>query len=197
MTHALTFQANIDYLLYGDTCQQHAYHTLQKLDIFSVLSEFSPVLVGTVPIDIYIQDSDLDIICEVYHFTSFQSVVTDYFQKLDNFSYAHKVVADMPRAVVNFNYNGWAIQLFAQSIPAVEQNGFKHMVIEYRILQFLGEDCKQHIRALKLCGMKTEPAFAELLQLTGDPYEALLELYAWSDERLAEFCNREGRGSFD
>lgn len=187
MTQALAFQVNIDYLLYGDARQQHAYHTLKALNVFSVLREFAPILAGTVPIDIYIQDSDLDIICEVYQFTSFQAVVTDHFQMLDHFSYTQRIVAGVLRAVVNFNYNGWAIQLFAQSIASIEQNGFKHMIIEHRILQLLGEDCKQQIRTLKLSGMKTEPAFAELLQLPGDPYNALLELHAWSDERLCEF----------
>ena len=49
------------------------------------------------------------------------------------------------------------------------------MIIEHHILQQEGEDFKRKVVALKESGMKTEPAFAQLLGLDGDPYLALLE----------------------
>ncbi|MDQ0047454.1 hypothetical protein J2T18_001737 [Paenibacillus polymyxa] len=37
---------------------------------------------------------------------------------------------------------------------------------------------------LKILGVKTESAFAKLLGLDGDAYEALLKLEDWTDEEL-------------
>jgi hypothetical protein len=48
------------------------------------------------------------------------------------------------------------------------------MITEFRILQLRGEEFRHDIIALKKSGLKTEPAFASLLGLSGDPYEALL-----------------------
>ena len=48
------------------------------------------------------------------------------------------------------------------------------MIIEAEILEEKGEDFRQKIIELKKSGIKTEPAFAQLLNLKGDPYEALI-----------------------
>jgi hypothetical protein len=42
------------------------------------------------------------------------------------------------------------------------------------------------IRAMKLAGIKTEPAFAQYFRLAGDPYEALVQLSYLDDEALRE-----------
>lgn len=68
-------------------------------------------------------------------------------------------------------------------------NGFRHMVVEQRILSIPdGENAdriRNRIRQMKRSGWKTEPAFAAVLGLEGDPYALLLELYGWDEERLA------------
>ncbi|MDP4097618.1 DUF4269 domain-containing protein [Paenibacillus sp. P96] len=46
------------------------------------------------------------------------------------------------------------------------------------------------IRSMKRDGFKTEPAFAALLGLQGDPYEELLRMYSWSDEQLRRFIDK-------
>src|SRR5689334_10748050 len=55
---------DISYLLKGNERQKAAYHALKKLRIFEDLAEYSPVLVGTIPIGIDIESSDLDILLE-------------------------------------------------------------------------------------------------------------------------------------
>jgi len=49
---------------------------------------------------------------------------------------------------------------------------------EFQILEKEGEAFKHKIIALKKQGVKTEPAFAKVLDLVGDPYEAILKYRA-------------------
>lgn len=51
---------------------------------------------------------------------------------------------------------------------------FRHMVVEHQILCTREEGFRQKILNLKRQGYKTEPAFAKVLGLRGDPYEAIL-----------------------
>lgn len=48
------------------------------------------------------------------------------------------------------------------------------MVAEWKILAEKGDSFKQKILELKRSGIKTEPAFAQMLGLKGDPYQAVL-----------------------
>jgi len=182
-----TLSYDYDYLLEGNVDQRHAHAALKQLSVFSLLSDYSPILVGTVPLDIHISSSDLDIICEVHHFEHFELLLHNHYGMLKGFRYSYKGVNGMPRAVCSFNYNGRSIEIFAQPIPTSEQSGFKHMMIEHRILKLRGERDKEQLRKLKLAGWKTEPAFAMAYKLEGDPYETLLDMYNWSDERLKAF----------
>jgi len=49
------------------------------------------------------------------------------------------------------------------------------------------------VLALRQAGLKTEPAFAELLALAGDPYAALLELESQSAPQLTALLARAAR----
>lgn len=76
--------------------------------------------------------------------------------------------------VASFQLDDFSIELFGQNIPTRQQPGYRHMLVEYRLLQDYGEDFRQQIIQLKQQGIKTEPAFAQVLGLPGNPYEALL-----------------------
>ncbi|MRX78845.1 DUF4269 domain-containing protein, partial [Pedobacter petrophilus] len=54
---------DIKYLQFGNTRQQQAYAALMNNKILSKLIKFNPILVGTIPINIHLENSDLDIIC--------------------------------------------------------------------------------------------------------------------------------------
>jgi hypothetical protein len=55
----------IDYLKNGNAKQRRAYEVLTKHKLFEKLKYYPPILAGTIPIEIDIEGSDLDIICEV------------------------------------------------------------------------------------------------------------------------------------
>jgi len=152
-----------------------------------ILQEYNPILVGTIPIDIDLPDSDLDIICEVHDFNSFEELVISSFQDFQDFRYSIRTVYGIRRIVVNFNYNGWPIEIFGQPIPSKEQNGYQHMIVEYRILKILGNKGHRMIRDLKDGGLKTEPAFAKLMKREGNAFELLLEIYDWEEDKLIDY----------
>ncbi|REK61933.1 MAG: DUF4269 domain-containing protein [Cohnella sp.] len=175
---------NIDYLSRGTQTQVQVYGILKRLRLMDLLKEYNPILVGTVPLDLDVPGSDLDIICEVREFDPFERLITRSFGKEEEFLFTRRRVQEIERIKANFNYKGWPIEIFGQAIATIEQNGFKHMVIEARLIELFGIRFKDTIKKLKAEGIKTEPAFAQVLRLEGDPYEKLLEIYDWSDEEL-------------
>ncbi|VTQ04165.1 DUF4269 domain-containing protein [Sphingobacterium daejeonense] len=56
----------LDYLKNGSEIQRKSFNLLKEYMVFEHLSEYNPILIGTIPIDIAIEESDLDIACEVY-----------------------------------------------------------------------------------------------------------------------------------
>jgi ribosomal protein S18 acetylase RimI-like enzyme len=77
-----------------------------------------------------------------------------------------------------------SIELFCQLLPVHEQVGFRHLVVEGQLLLVGGTELRRRVREHILAGMKTEPAFACVLGLEGDPSAALLTLATWSPLRL-------------
>lgn len=164
----------IDYLKSGNQKQRSAYKVLSQHRIFEKLKAYSPILAGTVPIEIDIEESDLDIICEVNDKAGFERFLRDIFSE---FSIEPESLEINGEEVVvgNFVLEGFLIEIFGQNKPVTKQNAYRHLMAEYRILQEKGEDFKNEIIALKKQGIKTEPAFGILLGLE-NPYEDLLKL---------------------
>lgn len=177
---------NINYLLQGTPAQVEVYKLLKKHFILEHMQGYNPILVGTVPLGIHVKDSDLDIICEVTDFTAFKHRLIERFHTYSDFIITDKVVSGIRRMKANFMCEGWPIEIFGQAISTINQNGYRHMVIEARILELFGDSFREQIVALKRNGMKTEPAFTQALHIDGDPYERLLELYHWTDEQILE-----------
>lgn len=175
---------DLTYLLSGNEVQQAAYRVLQKYNVMEILSPYTPILTGTIPIDIDIEGSDLDIICEVHDFLAFEQFLRSEFGDFQDFILTDKMVNGIRRMKANFRLEQFEIEVFGQPIPVTKQNAYRHMVIEDRILRLYNEEFRQHIRSLKREGYKTEPAFAKLMDLEGDPYESLLEVESWADEKI-------------
>lgn len=166
---------NVSYLTNGNERQKQAYDVLAKHSIFDILTEFEPVLTGTIPIEIDIPTSDLDICCYWINSDEFYSLVKKSFHQHKDFSITETLINDLKTIIATFKVEGFEIEIFGQNIPSKNQNAFKHMVIEHQILLEKGEEFRQVIIDLKMNGYKTEPAFAKLLGLTGNPYDAILK----------------------
>jgi hypothetical protein len=161
----------------GNERQRSAFQALQSLGVFSVLRDHTPVLVGTLPIAVDVADSDLDIVCEARDLDGFERQVTAAFGACEGFRIKRKLIKGVESVIASFVHAGFPIELFGQQRPVTEQDAYRHMVVEARLLESAGEAARREIRRLKRAGLKTEPAFARYFGLEGDPYEALLRLY--------------------
>ncbi|MCT4618161.1 MAG: DUF4269 domain-containing protein [Marinisporobacter sp.] len=180
---------NISYLLNGNDKQKKAYETLKKIEVFHILKKFNPILVGTIPINIDTENSDLDIICEVYDFDEFEGILRTHFKGMTGLKINKDEREGIKNLVANFIYGEFIIEIFGQPVPTTKQNGYKHMIIEERLLKIGGDEFKREIIKLKKEGIKTEPAFARRLNIEGNPYFELLKLEDFSDEKLLEMIH--------
>ncbi|TPG38220.1 DUF4269 domain-containing protein [Flavobacterium pectinovorum] len=165
----------INYLKIGNPKQILAFEVLSETKILSNLAEFDPILVGTIPINIDIENSDLDIICYWKNKAEFAEKLKTLFANESEFQIRETLINNQETVIANFKINSFEIEIFGQNIPTKNQNGYKHMLIEYEILKAKDENFRLEIIKLKQNGYKTEPAFASLLGLNGDPYSELLK----------------------
>lgn len=156
---------------------------LRELDLLNDLARFEPTVIGTPPLGIDLESSDIDIACTHDDLREFELEVTRRFNQLNGFQSEHFL--DLPGRAVRaaFSSHGWEVELFCQTIPIQEQWGFRHFLIEKRLLK-VQPALKSRVIQLKRSGLKTEPAFAAALGLDGDPFEAMLLLESYSDRKL-------------
>ncbi len=174
-TYLIQFE-DISYLREGSPRQQQAYQILTWEGILDALRAFDPLLCGTLPLRIDIPSSDLDIICCWKDRDAFKMTLQTAFGSRHGFSLVEKMVRQTDTVIATFVAGGFFIEVFGQAVPSREQDAFRHMLIEDRILRERGEEFRRQIIALKEEGFKTEPAFCHLLGLDGDPYMALLKV---------------------
>lgn len=169
---------NIEYLKTGNPKQIQAYKILTQNKVLETLLEFDPILVGTIPINIDIENSDLDIICYWKNKTEFISKITNAFQIKTGFKIWETVIDERESIVANFRIDDFEIEIFGQNLPTQNQNGYRHMIIEHKIMESKDENFRLEIIKLKQNGYKTEPAFGKLLGLKNNPYHELLDYKA-------------------
>ena len=174
---------DISYLAEGNPRQRKCFGILRQAGVMEILAPYGPILTGTIPIETDIPSSDLDIVCEVHDPEEFAATLRKNFGSYDRFS----LRGSGGTVVCGFFTGGEEIEIFGSPVHSVRSNAYRHMIVEHRLLTILGGDFRRQVVELKLGGLKTEPAFARLLGLPGDPYEALLELETMTDERLAGF----------
>ncbi|WP_202923397.1 DUF4269 domain-containing protein [Pontibacter pudoricolor] len=155
----------IEYLKTGTPKQQEAYDVLTKYSIMEYLQPYSPILAGTIPIDVDIENSDLDIICYWQNADEFKINLCKYFYGYKDIQIVDKLVRDQRTIIANFKVSNFEIEIFGQNKPSQEQYAYRHMVIENYLLLSKGNQFRQTIRELKVQGFKTEPAFAYALGL--------------------------------
>lgn len=176
------------FLADGSADQRRAFAVLSRYRPFDRLAGYDIGLAGTFPIDIAIEGSDLDILVRAAPDSAGPLLDAGFGQEA---GYCRRMirVADGPALVASFTLDGLPVEIFVQDVPVVLQSGWRHMLVEARLL-CLDPSLRPAVRALKRAGIKTEPAFSRLLDLPGDPYLALLTLEGRSDDALADLLSQ-------
>ncbi|QXP58087.1 DUF4269 domain-containing protein [Cellulophaga sp. HaHa_2_95] len=166
----------IDYLKSGNERQKLAFSDIKKHKVLEKLKKYHPILTGTIPIEIDVLESDLDIICECQNHSEFKAYLLDQFSQKKDFKMYSILQNDIESTIAEFKTDNFLFEIFGQNIPTEKQDAYRHMIIERNILEEKGFEFKQKVKDLKSSGIKTEPAFAKLLGLKGNPYAELLKL---------------------
>jgi hypothetical protein len=168
---------NIDYLKSGTPSQQQTWSILKKTNILIHLFEYNPIVIGSIPINIDINGSDIDIACEVYKADLFIQNLTSYYPKISITQRTGVVIGRM--SIDNMDF-----EIYGENRPVNQQSGYIHMLVEAMLLELGGNRLRQQIRQLKKSGLKSEPAFAQYLKISGDPYIELLNLSKLSLQQM-------------
>ena len=147
------------------------------------LSEYSPQMAGTIPLGIATGGSDLDVVMQAHDFDKLANDILKCFPE-------GKIKMSSNNLTANFDHRKLPVEFYAEKTLPIEQKAYRHLRIEGRLLKLLGSDFKNQIIKLKSDGLKTEPAFGKLLNLS-HPYEQLLDLYWLSDQELLERLSKQ------
>ncbi len=174
---------DLSFMQSGTPRQQAAWQSLRETRALERLADFDAVLAGTIPIDVDIPGSDLDIICEARDLVQCEQVVARHFSEMDSFKIQRFDVDGEASMLASFKHGQFCYEIFAQAVPVLQQNAVLHMLVEVQLLSIGGERARQAVRRLKLKGIKTEPAFAAYFGIRGDPYVELRKMaLRWIEE---------------
>jgi len=175
---------DITYLKTGTQRQKEVYSTLQELNVLHTLRDYNATLVSTICLDIDVPESDLDIICQFLAADKFEFTLQKEFKDHRDFSISRTGSENSVQIVAEFKSGNFIIEIFGSVLPIEEQNAYRHLSVARRLIKLGGDSFREKLRNLKSKGFKTEAAIAELLNLSGDPYAAVLKLEEASDRHL-------------
>ena len=156
-----------------------------------VLKRHRPIVAGTIPIDVDVKNSDIDILCGYESSGEFEQTIRKRFSRQKDFSFKRTRSRGEESLVASFDYKGYKVEIFGQMRVPEEQDGFVHMIVEHRILRLCSSRFREEVKRLKSEGLGTEPAFARLLGIDKDPYETLRGFKNLDDGELAAHIPKE------
>lgn len=157
---------------------------LQATRLIELLHPYDPHVAGTPPLGLDLPASDIDILCHAPDIIDFTRSVWGALAGMTAFS-MHQWASGWRPVVATFEGRGWRFEIFASTQPVAEQAGWRHFLVERRLLALGGELFRSSVMRHRQAGSKTEPAFAAALGLAGDPYLTLLKLESQADDDLA------------
>jgi hypothetical protein len=164
---------------------------LAECDVLGRLAPFDPRAAGTPPLGLDLPGSDIDVLCFAPDARAFTDAVWHNFSSAPAFT-AKQLMREPRPVVASFEAAGWRVEIYGEAIPVERQRGWRHFAVERRLLALGTQDLAAAVLAQRGQGLKTEPAFAAVLGLSGDPYLALLDLGEQDDETLVSVLRTGG-----
>lgn len=156
---------------------------IESSEVLTSLLAFDPRVVGTLPLGLAVPGSDVDIVCHAFDPVGFAEVVWRRYHSCDDFLLYQWASTGRP-VIARFAWHGWPFEIFASQRPVDEQQGWLHFEVERRLLALDDGRLRNAVMRLRSLGAKTEPAFAAVLGIAGDPYRGLLDLVHETDDQL-------------
>lgn len=160
--------------------KDRAQRAIDEIAILESLKPFQAAVVSTIFVELDLDASDIDIICCYADPADYLSSLSDLFENYDGF----QICQNGEVIIANFWFCGFEFEIYATSLEVQQQAAYRHYKIMERLTAEGGPNFKRSIRQLKSQGLKTEPAICEYLHISGNPYEAILEVENWSDAYL-------------
>ena len=161
--------------------------------VLDLLAGFDPRIAGTLPLGVSMAGSDIDILCHAPEPDDVADLLWRCRDRLPAFNLRRWMSAGRP-LVATFAIGDWPVEVFASPVDVDRQEGWRHFLVEQRLLALGGTALRERVMALRQGGGKTEPAFAAALGLHGDPYAELYGLSQAPDAELRDVLNVAGIG---
>lgn len=181
----------------GMTAQRLSTETvraiLDEVRIFESLEAFDPRWVGSIPLDIHGPGADADICCSANgNLDGFEAFLRSEFGGLSDASVSPNQHAGEASVIAKFSLGDLPVEIYGRNRPVETHESYIHWLAEHRLLDLAGDRLLEDVRVTKAAGLKTEPAFAQVLGLGGDPYSELLKLASPSDSALRSVLQNAG-----
>lgn len=168
---------------------RRVFSALTETALLLKLKNHNPLVVGTFPLGIETDTSDIDICLTYDNESDLLNLLTKEFSHFDDFNISECCLFSGKALQTNFKHAETSLkfELIAQNTPSEKQVAYQHFQIEEKILKYSGRAFRELLIAERANGLKTEPAFAKVLSLSGDPYAELLKLNKLSLVELRKF----------
>lgn len=171
---------------------QKVFSMVKKSKILHQLRAYNPLIAGTFPLGIDNAKSDIDLILCAPDLTELQGAIRRWYRVAPGFQDRLCKVDGVSSYIANFVLLDIPIEIFAQHAPSVKQTAYSHFHVEEKLLKVGGCDFRNTIMKYRQQGFKTEESFAKALNLTGDPYDAILGLQDKTEEELKQLIVADG-----
>lgn len=160
------------------------FSALTESKILKKLKTFNPLIAGTFPLNVHVTGSDVDVLVSNADLDFMKRKIIEELGEFSNFQCRDLLVDGEPTVLASCSCQGISFEIFGQRTASVKQRGYLHFLVEERLLKVGGTSFAEKVQSARQKGLKTEPAFAKVLGLPGDPYKELLNIQKKSHAEL-------------